>query len=62
MLLRERLRQLFADYDLAIQSVISDVLTLEQENISIDRPRLKEQIDEIITHIANKELKASEEK
>ncbi|NOK58236.1 MAG: hypothetical protein GFH27_549279n42 [Chloroflexi bacterium AL-W] len=56
MLLRERLRQLFADYDPAVQKVISEVLTLEQEYISNDRPRLKDPIDEIISKVASKEL------
>jgi hypothetical protein len=57
MLLRERLRQLFATYDPDVQLVISEVLTLEQEHISNDRPRLKDQIDEIITKAAGKGVK-----
>ncbi len=55
MLLREHLRQLFINYDPAVQLVIFEVLTLEQEHISNDRPRLKDQIDEIISKAAGKD-------
>lgn len=55
-MLKERLNQLFTTYDPAIQSLIAEVLTLEQENISLERPHLKEQIDQIISRLANKEL------
>ena len=55
-MLRERLNQLFKAYDPAIQSLISQVLTLEQENISLDRPHLKNEIDQIISQLASKEV------
>jgi len=54
--LRERLNQLFKAYDPAIQSLISQVLTLEQEHISLDKPHLKNEIDQIISQLASKEV------
>ncbi|NNJ10280.1 hypothetical protein EKD04_008065 [Chloroflexales bacterium ZM16-3] len=53
---RERLRNLFSSYEPAIQSVIDQVLQLEQEYITMDRPRLKDQIDDIIEEVAKQEL------
>lgn len=53
---RERLRALFSAYDPAIQTIIAEVLQLEQKHITMDRPRLKDQIDEIIEDVAKQEL------
>lgn len=53
---RERLRQLFSDYDPEIQTVIAEVLRLEQEHITMDRPHLKGPIDEIVDQVAKKKL------
>jgi hypothetical protein len=53
---RERLRGLFSSYEPAIQAVIDQVLQLEQEHITMDRPRLKDQIDEIIEDVAKQKL------
>lgn len=55
-MLRDRLYQLFKGYDPNIQALIHDVLTLEQEHISLERPRIKDQIDSIISRQAGKEL------
>ena len=55
-MLKDRLKELFADYDPAIQAVISGVLSVEQEHISMQRPRVKDDIDFIIDLVANKEL------
>ena len=55
-MLKERLNQLFTLYDPAIQALISEVLTLEQAHISMEKPRVGEQIDQIISRLANKEL------
>lgn len=57
-MLKERLNQLFTLYEPAIQTLISEVLMLEQTFISLDmeRPRWKEPLDQIITRIARKEL------
>lgn len=55
-MLKDRIRKLFDDYDLAIQEVIAGVLTVEQEHISMQRPRVKAEIDSIVTRVAEKEL------
>lgn len=55
-MLRDRIYQLFGGYDSTIQAVIKEVLILEQEYISLERPKLKEQIDKIISRQATKEL------
>ena len=55
-MLKERLNELFTTYDPVVQSLIAEVLILEQANISYERPHLKEQVDQIISRLANKEL------
>ena len=55
-MLRERLNQLFNKYDPAIQAVISEVLTLEQEHITMDKPHLKNEVDQIVSRLAPKEV------
>jgi hypothetical protein len=56
-MLKDQLRELFADYEPTIQTIIAEILTLEQQHISMKRPRgVSEQIDEIITRAANNEL------
>lgn len=52
----ERLRNLFSGYEPAIQSIIDQVLQLEQAHITMDRPRLKDQIDEIVEDVAKQEI------
>lgn len=54
--MKDRLKSLFQTYDLAIQAIISEVLTIEQENISMERPRVKDEIDFVIGLVAKKEL------
>lgn len=54
--MRDRLKALFQTYDPAIQAIISDVLSIEQENISMERPRVKESIDLVIGLVAKREL------
>lgn len=55
--MKEALRELFKDCDPAVQEIITKVLLLEQEKISIERPRVKEDIDRIIEGVTRKELK-----
>ena len=55
-MLKEQLRTLFNSYESPIRQIISDVGELEQRHISMERPRLKDQIDEIITRVANQVL------
>ena len=58
-MLKERLRQLFVRYESITQEVIADVLQLEQEHISKEKPHLKEPVDQIISRIAAKQVKGS---
>jgi hypothetical protein len=53
---KERLMNLFESFDPAVRSIILGVLDIEQEHISMERPRVKEQIDEIISAAAKKEI------
>ncbi len=59
-MLADRLKRLFADYDPAIQKIVLKVGELEQRHISMDRPRVKNQIDDIITRIARQQLERDE--
>ena len=59
-MLKEQIRKLFDHYDPAIQEVISAVLTVEQEHISMQRPRVKTEIDSIVTRVAEKGLARAE--
>lgn len=53
---KERLTDLFESFDPAVRNIILGVLDIEQEHISMEKPRVKEQIDEIITVTAKKEV------
>jgi len=54
--MQRSLTELLANYDTEIQDVISRVLSLEQEHISQKSPRVKAQIDEIISQMTSKAL------
>jgi len=54
-MLKDRLMELFKEYDPEVQRVISEVLTLEQEHISLERPRVKNLVRQIIDHIVQDE-------
>ncbi|WP_322494564.1 hypothetical protein [Chloroflexus sp.] len=56
---RDLLRRLFSTLDPEIKSVIEQVLQLEQENITMERPRINDRIDEIITEEAKRILGTS---
>jgi hypothetical protein len=53
---KERLMNLFGSFDPAVRNIILGVLDIEQEHISMERPRVKDQIDEIVTSAAKKEV------
>jgi hypothetical protein len=55
-MLKDRLKQLFEDYDPQVQRVIIEVLKFEQENISMKTPRYSEPIDAVVTQIARQSL------
>lgn len=53
---RERLVNLFESFDPTIKNIVLGVLNIEQEHISMEKPRVKEHIDEIISSAAKKEM------
>lgn len=55
-MLKDRLRELFKEYDTNVQRVIAEVLTLEQEHISMQRPHVKEPIRKIVGRVAKNKL------
>jgi hypothetical protein len=57
---KERLMNLFETFDPAVKNIILGVLDIEQEHISMERPRVKEHIDEIVTAAAKKEVEKLE--
>jgi hypothetical protein len=58
---KERLSNLFETFDLAVKNIILGVLDIEQEHISMEKPRVKEHIDEIISAVAKKEIEKLDE-
>ena len=56
-MLKERLAKLFESYDPAIQAIISGVISVEQMYISMERPRVKDDVDYIVSLVARKKLK-----
>ena len=52
-MLKKRVMELFKECEPDVQRVISEVLTLEQEHISMERPRVKQPIRQIIERIVN---------
>jgi hypothetical protein len=55
-MLKDRLVELFMEYDADVQRVIAEVLSLEQEHISMKRPHVKEPIRQIIDRVARDKL------
>lgn len=53
---REKLANLFEEYDPAIKTIILEVLKVEQANISMERPRVKDDIDEIVSAVTASQL------
>lgn len=58
-MLKEKIAGLFKSLDPEIQSIVIGVMNIEQEHISMKRPRVKEDIDAIVTAVASKELSKS---
>ncbi|MCX7860149.1 MAG: hypothetical protein N2385_08665 [Chloroflexus sp.] len=56
---RDRLRNFFSKYDRAVQLIIDEVLQLEQAYITLDRPRVKDQINDIIEKVAKQQSNIS---
>jgi Mg2+ and Co2+ transporter CorA len=59
-MLRDRLKELFKGYPPAIQQIIREVGEIEQQYISMEKPRgIMKDIDEMLTRIAGEELERS---
>lgn len=59
-MLKDRLRELFKGYPPNVQQVIREVGEIEQQYISMERPRgIMKDIDEMITRIVKEELERS---
>ena len=52
-MLKDRLLELFEECEQDVRQVIAEVLTLEQEYITMERPRVKEQIKQSIDRVAD---------
>lgn len=58
---KQNLVDLFNDCDPVLRAMIEQVLMLEQEYISFERPRIKEELDHIISSAATKQLRQDNE-
>lgn len=58
---KQNLLDLFSDCDPVLREMIEQVLILEQEYISFERPRIKDDLDHIISSSATKQLRQSGE-
>lgn len=56
---KEKLASLFEAFDPAIRTIILEVLKVEQANISMERPRVKDEIDAIVSSVTASELAKS---
>lgn len=54
-MLKDRILGLFEDHEQDVRRVIAEVLELEQKNISLERPRVKEEIRQIVDRVASDE-------
>jgi len=61
-MLRQRLSELFKNYDPTTRQVVGEVIELEQRHLSMLRPRIYNDIDEIITRIAQQEIERNGKK
>jgi len=50
--LQKQILSLFEDVDPALKEVVTEVLAIEQSNIHMERPRVKEDIDNVLERVA----------
>jgi len=60
MNMRDRLLELIKDLDPEIKTIVAEVVALERENIDFDRPRVKDDIREIVDKYARHGLGTNE--
>lgn len=58
-MLKDKLVNLFDTYDPAIKAIILEVLKIEQANISMEKPRVKDDIDAVVAAVTTAELAKS---
>lgn len=58
-MLKDKLFNLFDAYDPAVKTIILDVLKIEQANISMEKPRVKDDIDAVVSAVTEAELAKS---
>lgn len=52
----KRFVRLAEGYEQDVVTIVENVLSLEQRHISMDRPRVKDEIDAIVERVARKRL------
>lgn len=55
-MLKDRLMELFKEYERDVQGVIAEVLAFEQAHISLEHPRFRKSIRQIIDRVVQDEL------
>lgn len=55
--LQRQIMELFTHFEPDIRQVVAAVLEVEQENIHMERPRLREAIGDILDRVAKESLK-----
>lgn len=55
--LEQQIQDLFKDFPHDIQQVLKEVIRIEQDNIHLDRPRVKDDIHAVLERIARETLK-----
>jgi hypothetical protein len=55
--LQQQIRDLFAKYPADVREVVEAVLAIEQENIHLDRPRVKDPIHDVLDRVAQGTVK-----
>ena len=55
MLLKDRILALFVDCPAPVRKVVSDIIRLEQEHITMERPRVKEAVRQIVERAVGSE-------
>ncbi|NJP06830.1 MAG: hypothetical protein HC837_15050 [Chloroflexaceae bacterium] len=54
--LAQQIRELFVKYPADIREVIASVIVLEQEHIHLERPRVKDRINDVLDRVADETL------
>lgn len=55
--IQQQILELFTKYPADVREVVKSVLAIEQENIHLERPRVKEPIHDVLDRVARETLK-----